>query len=268
MDGSTRLILGNNTSWSFKAVVIAQNIANNDTASYVIEGVIRRGANEAATAILGTPIITTLYEDVAGWDFGVSADTTNGSLKLLATGAAASTINWVAHVSVNDSTDEIVQFNTDGTISFTVTGASIEAGEKKTVLSIPFAATILSWDIAADVSGSVVVDIWKRNADIPTVAHTITAASKPTLSSQRLVQGGSVSGWTTAIAANDVMIINVVHFHDNIIHTGAKDKENLMDFIDKVPESTIRTNKWYIRNAGCKGFGSLANLQSRKNNGN
>jgi hypothetical protein len=37
-----------------------------------------------------------LGETNAGWDVALTADTTNGSLKLAVTGEAAKTIRWVA----------------------------------------------------------------------------------------------------------------------------------------------------------------------------
>ncbi len=52
---------------------------------------------------------------------------------------------------------------------------------------------------------SVTVDIWKRNAAIPTSSQKISASAPATLSSANLAQNGSRSGWVnTAVAAGDV----------------------------------------------------------------
>ncbi len=52
---------------------------------------------------------------------------------------------------------------------------------------------------------SATVDIWKRNAAIPTSSQKISASAPPTLSSANLAQNGSRSGWiNTTVAANDV----------------------------------------------------------------
>ncbi len=51
---------------------------------------------------------------------------------------------------------------------------------------------------------SVTVDIWKRNAAIPTSSQKISASAPATLSSANLAQSGSLSGWSTSVAANDV----------------------------------------------------------------
>ncbi len=52
---------------------------------------------------------------------------------------------------------------------------------------------------------SATVDIWKRNAAIPTSSQKISASAPATLSTANLAQNGSRSGWiNTAVAANDV----------------------------------------------------------------
>lgn len=73
-------------------------------------------------------------------------------------------------------------------------------------------ATVASIDAAgASVSGSVVVDLWKDTyANFPpTVADTITASAKPTLSSAIKSQDATLTGWTTSVAAGDYIIARV-----------------------------------------------------------
>ena len=89
-------------------------------------------------------------------------------------------------------------------------GAVITTGVKG-FLEVPFAGTItavtlLSTD-AAVTAGSIVVDIWKAPyaSYPPTVANTITAAAKPTLSTATKSRDTTLTGWTTAIAAGDVL---------------------------------------------------------------
>lgn len=81
-------------------------------------------------------------------------------------------------------------------------------------VSIPFACTINSVRLLADVSGSIVVDIWKDTyANYPpTVADTITASAKPTLSSATKSEDTTLTGWTTSIAAGDILRFNVDSF--------------------------------------------------------
>ena len=78
-------------------------------------------------------------------------------------------------------------------------------------VEMPFAGTITAARLFADQTGSIVVDVWKDTyANYPpTVADTITAAAKPTLSSADKYQDTTLTGWTTAFAAGDTLRINV-----------------------------------------------------------
>ncbi|MFZ5985499.1 MAG: hypothetical protein ACOYWZ_00010 [Bacillota bacterium] len=89
-------------------------------------------------------------------------------------------------------------------------GSAITAGAKIWVL-IPFSCTITSWELTADVSGSIVLDIWKDTyANFPpTVADTITGTAKPSLSSQIKNQSSVLTGWTVGINAGDYLKFNV-----------------------------------------------------------
>lgn len=63
----------------------------------------------------------------------------------------------------------------------------------------------------ADQSGSIVVDIWKDTyANFPPDnADSITAAAPPTISGAQKSQDATLTGWTTAIAAGDILAFNV-----------------------------------------------------------
>jgi hypothetical protein len=89
-------------------------------------------------------------------------------------------------------------------------GSAITTGVKGD-LEIPFACTITRATLLADQSGSIVVDIWKDTyANYPpTVADTITASAKPTISTATKSQDSTLTGWTTTIAAGDTLRFNV-----------------------------------------------------------
>lgn len=89
-------------------------------------------------------------------------------------------------------------------------GTAVTAGLKSFV-RVPQACTITKWTLMADVSGSIVVDIWKDTfANFPpTVADTITGSAKPTLSAAQSGDSTTLTGWTTSIAAGDVLAFNV-----------------------------------------------------------
>lgn len=89
-------------------------------------------------------------------------------------------------------------------------GAVITTGVKGDLMC-PFGCTITAATLLADQSGSIVVDVWKdtyANAP-PTVADTITAAAKPTLSAAAKSQDSTLTGWTTSISSGDVLRFNV-----------------------------------------------------------
>lgn len=89
-------------------------------------------------------------------------------------------------------------------------GSAITTGVKLDV-ELPFAGTWTAWRVFADQSGSIVLDIWKDTyANYPpTVADTITASAKPTLSSATKNQDTTLTGWTTSFSAGDTLRINV-----------------------------------------------------------
>lgn len=89
--------LENNTTYAFRGMVAARGPSGANSAAYMVQGCVKRGANAAATALVGTPLVTA-YEDTAGMDLGVTADTTNGYLALTATGVAATVIDWEAQI--------------------------------------------------------------------------------------------------------------------------------------------------------------------------
>lgn len=89
-------------------------------------------------------------------------------------------------------------------------GSAISTGVKG-YKSFPVAGVITGVRMLADQVGSAVVDIWKDTyANYPpTVADTITAAAKPTISGANKSEDTTLTGWTTAVAAGDVFGFNV-----------------------------------------------------------
>jgi len=89
-------------------------------------------------------------------------------------------------------------------------GSTITTGQKG-YLPIDFACTITQATLVADASGSIVIDVWKDTyANFPPVdADSITASAPPTLSTAQKSQDATLTGWTTSIAAGDVLGFNV-----------------------------------------------------------
>lgn len=96
-------------------------------------------------------------------------------------------------------------------VTFDGSGSVLTTGAKKVYATVPFDGTIAAAQILADQSGSVVIDVWKDTyANFPpTVADTITASAKPTLSAAQKSRDTTLTGWTTAVTAGDTLEFNI-----------------------------------------------------------
>lgn len=105
------------------------------------------------------------------------------------------------------------------TIGITVDGGGspITTGLKG-YIEAPYACTITGWTLIADQSGSIVFDIWNEADPYdgsgvldnpPTIANTITASAKPTLSTQQGKTSTTLTGWDVAVGNRSVFAFNV-----------------------------------------------------------
>ncbi len=90
-------------------------------------------------------------------------------------------------------------------------GSAITTGVKLDIPFNQFGARIVRWDLVANASGSIVIDLWKDTYGNypPTVADTITASAKPTLSSVIKNQNASLDTWTTKVEKGETLRVNV-----------------------------------------------------------
>jgi hypothetical protein len=92
-------------------------------------------------------------------------------------------------------------------------GGSVITTGVKGYVQVPYACTVDAWRIFADVSGSIVIDVWKDTyANFPpTDADSMPGSGKePTLSSAQKAEDTNVTDWTTDdINAGDVIGFNV-----------------------------------------------------------
>lgn len=106
--GSTtnQVILPNNSAYSFSGEVIAGVTGASSSARWTINGAIKRGANAASTVMVGTPTVIMTHNDAGAvtWVVAVTADATNGGIKVTVTGAAATTIRWVCQINTTEMT--------------------------------------------------------------------------------------------------------------------------------------------------------------------
>lgn len=108
---------------------------------------------------------------------------------------------WVA---LNEPLEAAIEYVVDGGGSELTTGI-------KGFLEVPFACTITAARMFADQTGSAVVDVWADDyaSFPPTVADTITASAKPTIAAGVKSEDTTLTGWTTALAAGDVVAFKV-----------------------------------------------------------
>ena len=102
---TNQIVLTNESAISFTGTVVCREDATNgdDYAGWEVKGVImRQGA--AVDTTLGVGIVNKLYSTsgISTADVALSADTTNGGLKVEVTGVAATNLRWVATINTSE----------------------------------------------------------------------------------------------------------------------------------------------------------------------
>ena len=103
---TNQVTLPNNSAYYFRGSVIAGVTGAGNSKSWTFEGAIKRGASAGTTAIVGTVIINTIAQDAgaSAWSIAITANTTLGCIAVTVTGAAATTIRWVAKIETTEMT--------------------------------------------------------------------------------------------------------------------------------------------------------------------
>ena len=103
---TNQVILPNNSAYFFRGEVVSGVTGGGDTKGWTIEGLIKRGANAGSTALVGTPTVTSSFADAGAstWTIAVTADTTNGGLRVTFTGQASTTIRTVCQIRTTEMT--------------------------------------------------------------------------------------------------------------------------------------------------------------------
>lgn len=105
------------------------------------------------------------------------------------------------------------KLNPIGVLTFLIDGGGAEITDAKQLdIEIPFACSLTGWTILADQAGDIVIDIWKDTyANFPpTDADSITGGAEPEIvASATKAQSNDLTGWTVALAAGDILRINV-----------------------------------------------------------
>lgn len=85
----------------------------------------------------------------------------------------------------------------------------------KVWFEVPFACTITESTLLGDQTGSIVIDIWRTPyasyapGTHPVVGDSIVGPSPPTISAAAKAQDVTLTGWTTALAAGDILAFNI-----------------------------------------------------------
>jgi hypothetical protein len=101
---TNQVILPNNSAYAFHGTIVARQQASAGTAcaAWKIEGLIRREGSAGTTVLVNSA--TTVLDNTPAWGMALSADTTNGGLKIEVTGAASTNIRWVATINTSEVT--------------------------------------------------------------------------------------------------------------------------------------------------------------------
>jgi hypothetical protein len=97
-----QIILPNNSAFAFHGTIVARESAasGTDCAAWKVEGLIRREGSASTTVLVNSA--TTVLDNTPSWGMALSADTTNGGLKILITGAASTSIIWTASIETSE----------------------------------------------------------------------------------------------------------------------------------------------------------------------
>ena len=101
-DTGNQVILPNKSAFAFHGTIVARQQASQGTAcaAWKVEGLIRREGSAGTTVLVNSA--TTVLDNTPGWGMALSADTTNGGLKVEVTGAASTNIRWVATIHTSE----------------------------------------------------------------------------------------------------------------------------------------------------------------------
>ncbi len=104
-NGSIRLALTDDSTWSFSIMVTAHQTNGAGRAGYKFEGVIYREAGANTVSFQGFPIKTILAESDPIWDANIQTDIINGSLNLTVVGETGKTIRWLGVIDTVELTN-------------------------------------------------------------------------------------------------------------------------------------------------------------------
>lgn len=113
-------------------------------------------------------------------------------------------------VGTGATTFAVAEKQADSAIPLVIDGGGVVITTgTKFAFSVPFACTIVGYDLFGNATGSIVIDLKKATYSGYPTTTSITASAKPTLSSARKATSTTLTGWTTSVAAGDVIEVVV-----------------------------------------------------------
>lgn len=88
-------------------------------------------------------------------------------------------------------------------------GGAVPSTGSKGFLQVPYACTITGWTILANAAGSASITVKKCAYSAFPATTSIVASAPPSLISAQNNMSTALTGWTTAIAAGDVLEFNL-----------------------------------------------------------
>ncbi len=95
-----QIVLPSGSAYAFHGTIIAKQSGSANAAAWEIKGLI---VNNGGTTTL-TNSATTVISNTPSWSMALSADDTNDALAITVTGAASTTIAWVANIQTSEVT--------------------------------------------------------------------------------------------------------------------------------------------------------------------
>tara|TARA_R110000868_G_scaffold122806_1_gene325615 strand:- start:152 stop:1144 length:993 start_codon:yes stop_codon:yes gene_type:complete len=98
-----QVILREKTGNVFTGVIVAHSreTGSTDCAAWEVKGLIRRGTTASDTVLVNSA--TTVVSNTHGWVVALTADTTNGALKITVTGEASAEIRWASTIKATEA---------------------------------------------------------------------------------------------------------------------------------------------------------------------